>query len=127
MIFKNNDTRVEKPYDTRICRNMIITWATLSEILGGVNVKISELNKDSILRKYIFLTIDGTTITSNGEEAENFQVLGFAYGEDLDSATSAFFEEYDWVLNRGFSKREIQTLEIAGHSRMVFLSDETEE
>jgi hypothetical protein len=30
MIFKNNDTRVEKPYDTRICRNMIITWATLS-------------------------------------------------------------------------------------------------
>jgi hypothetical protein len=30
MIFKNNDTRLEKPYDTRICRNMIITWTTLS-------------------------------------------------------------------------------------------------
>jgi transposase len=30
MIFKNNDTRVEKPYDTRIYRNVIITWATLS-------------------------------------------------------------------------------------------------
>jgi hypothetical protein len=33
MILKNNDTRVEKPYDTRICRNVIITWATL--LLGS--------------------------------------------------------------------------------------------
>jgi hypothetical protein len=33
IIFKNNDVRVEKPYDTRICRNMIITLATLSNFL----------------------------------------------------------------------------------------------
>jgi hypothetical protein len=54
MIFKNNDTRVEKPYDTRICRNMIIIWATLSIII----VAATQLEKPTTLAVGVFQTIE---------------------------------------------------------------------
>ncbi|MDR2527747.1 MAG: hypothetical protein LBD04_01840, partial [Synergistaceae bacterium] len=52
MIFKNNDTRVEKPYDTRICRNMIITWATLSEENIAVWLKISKSSVGTLWKRF---------------------------------------------------------------------------
>jgi hypothetical protein len=67
-------------------------------------------------RKYIFLTGEGTTAAPNGDDVENFQVLGFSYGVNLESAKQIFFKENGWIFSMGFSEDEIRTFELADRS-----------
>jgi hypothetical protein len=75
-----------------------------------------EKSRHFVLRKYIFLTGEGTTAAPNGEDVENFQVLGFSCGETSESAKQEFCKENDWIFLLGFSKEEIQALELTGRS-----------
>jgi hypothetical protein len=75
----------------------------------------SEKDGNCALRRYIFLTAEGTTTAPNGEDVENLQVLGFIYGKDGDSAEQAFIEENDWMFSQGFSRDNIQALELVNH------------
>jgi hypothetical protein len=87
----------------------------------------SEKHGNLTLRKFIFLTTEGTTTAPNGEDVENLQVLGFAYEKGLDSAEQTFFEENGWILSLGFSRHGIQVLELVNDLEKDIFSVETEE
>jgi hypothetical protein len=94
---------------------------------GAFNVKMPEKKKNLLSRRFIFLTAEGRSTAPNNEDVENLQVLGFACGNDLDSAKRIFFEENDWILTLGFSESEIQAFELANHSEAEAISVEMEE
>lgn len=76
-------------------------------------------SSNSDLRKFVFVVDGGETIAPNGEEVDNFQVLGFVEGKDIESAKQTLLEENEWILQKGFSMAEIRAYEIIEHSKLV--------
>jgi hypothetical protein len=65
-----------------------------------------------MMGQYIFLTAEGSTVAPNGDDVDNLQVLGFAYGQDIESARLSLLESESWILNSGFSKHEMKGFEV---------------
>lgn len=80
-------------------------------------MKLSGKNTKSNLRKFVFAS-DGR-IAPNTEDSDNFQVLGYAEGKDVESAKQILMEENEWILKNGFSPEEIHAYEIIEHKKLV--------
>ena len=58
------------------------------------------------MKKYIFYTTEGFTQAPDGEDIENCQLLGCAYGQDKQEAMDNLLTENPWIKERGFEPRK---------------------
>ncbi|WP_035141567.1 hypothetical protein [Flavobacterium daejeonense] len=66
------------------------------------------------MKKYIFITTEGSTFSPNGEEVENMQVIGIV--EDInneDEALKKLLIENTWIIDSEFNVAEFICYEIA--------------
>lgn len=58
------------------------------------------------MTEYIFYTTEGFTQAPDGEDIENCQLLGRAYGKDKHDALQNLLKENSWIEERGFAPYE---------------------
>ena len=67
------------------------------------------------MRSFIFVTSEGHTFQPNSEsttpDVENLQVIGFAQGENAESAFRGLIVENPWLKQTTF--RQVQSIELA--------------
>ena len=54
------------------------------------------------MREYIFYTAEGFTQAPNGEEIENCQLLGCAWGTNTHHALQNLLRDNPWIEQKGF-------------------------
>lgn len=65
------------------------------------------------MKKYIFITPEGSTFSPNGNEIENMQVIGIV--EDVSDENEAYKKlllENDWIIDSEFNVAEFICYEI---------------
>ena len=65
------------------------------------------------MTKYIFYTTEGFTQSPDGEDIDNCQLLGCAYGQDKQEAMDNLLTENPWIKERGFEPRKAICAELA--------------
>lgn len=73
-------------------------------------MSVDEYKEDSfgsINNEYIFYTTEGFTQAPNGEDIENCQLLGRAYGEDKHSALQNLLKENPWIERNDYNPSKI--------------------
>ncbi len=68
------------------------------------------------MTEYIFYTTEGFMQAPDGEDIENCQLLGRAYGKDKHDALSNLLKEKPWIKERGFEPCEIICKELVSTS-----------
>ena len=68
------------------------------------------------MTEYIFYTTEGFTQAPDGDDIENCQLLGRAYGKDKHDALSNLLKEKPWTKERGFEPCEIICKELVSTS-----------
>lgn len=58
------------------------------------------------MNEYIFYTTEGFTQDPNGNDIENCQVLGCAFGNNPKEAEENLLKENPWIVEAGFSESE---------------------
>ena len=56
--------------------------------------------------EYIFYTSEGYTQAPDGEDIENCQLLGRAYGKDKSEALNNLLKDNPWIVERGYNPHE---------------------
>jgi hypothetical protein len=65
------------------------------------------------MKKYIFITTEGTTFSPNGNEIENMQVIGIVENvSDENEAYKKLLMENDWIIDSEFNVAEFICYEI---------------
>jgi len=65
------------------------------------------------MKKYIFITNEGTTTAPNGSEVENMQVIGIVEdAESEDDALKKLLQENTWIFDAEFNVAEFIVYEI---------------
>lgn len=68
------------------------------------------------MTEYIFYTTEGFTQAPDGNDIENCQLLGRAYGKDKHDALSNLLKENPWIKERGFESCETICKELVSTS-----------
>ncbi len=65
------------------------------------------------MKKFIFITPEGETISPNGKNVENLQVIGIVENvETEDEALKKLLQENDWIFDTEFNVAEFIVHEI---------------
>lgn len=65
------------------------------------------------MRKFIFVTSEGETISPNGKNVENKQVIGMVENaENEDDALKKLLRENLWIIDAEFNIAELEVFEI---------------
>jgi len=65
------------------------------------------------MKKYIILTPEGETLSPNGNEVENLQVLGIVEAvKDENEAIVKLLQENEWIIDAEFNVAEFICYEI---------------
>lgn len=65
------------------------------------------------MKKFIFITHEGETISPNGKEIENIQVIGIVENvETEDEALKKLLQENSWIFDAEFNVAEFIVYEI---------------
>lgn len=56
-----------------------------------------------VMAEYIFYTTEGYTQAPDGEDIENCQLLGTAFGNDKYDALANLIKNNPWIKERGFN------------------------
>jgi hypothetical protein len=65
------------------------------------------------MKKYIFITPEGSTFSPNGNEIENTQVIGIVEAaKNEDEAIKKLIAENDWIIDSEFNVEEFICYEI---------------
>lgn len=56
------------------------------------------------MAEYIFYTAEGFTQDPKGDEVENCQLIGRAFGENENEAKNNLLKENPWIDEHGFDK-----------------------
>jgi hypothetical protein len=74
------------------------------------------------MKKYIFITCEGSTFQPNSEspepDIENLQVIGFEQGDSVNDAFNQLLEKNEYLLNTNFD--EIFSIQLANDKREYF-------
>jgi hypothetical protein len=74
------------------------------------------------MKKYIFITCEGSTFQPNSEspepDIENIQVIGFEQGDSVNDAFNQLLEKNEYLLNTNFD--EIFSIQLANDKREYF-------
>ncbi len=66
-----------------------------------------------MMKKFIFITSEGETISPNGREVENMQVIGIVENvANEDEALKRLLQENPWILDAEFNVAEFTVYEI---------------
>ncbi|MDR1895634.1 MAG: hypothetical protein LBR10_02455 [Prevotellaceae bacterium] len=57
---------------------------------------------------FIFYTDEGYTISPNGSEMENLQIIGIEYGATQKEALTNLYKDNTWIEAAGFSKDRLK-------------------
>lgn len=77
------------------------------------NLPDVELIKKYNMKKYIILTPEGETLSPNGNEVENLQVLGIVEAvKDQNEAIVKLLQENEWIIDAEFNVAEFICYEI---------------
>ena len=63
-------------------------------------------------RTFIFFTQEGFCEAPNGEKVENYQVLGFESGENIETAFRWLMINNLWIEECGYDREKIQWKEL---------------
>lgn len=66
------------------------------------------------MKKFIFYTFEGYTESPTGQMVENLQILGFENGKNEDEAFKLLIANNQWIIDSGFDKNKITTIQIVG-------------
>lgn len=67
-----------------------------------------------IMKRYIFITPEGTTFSPNGDEVENMQVIGTVENvENENEALKKLLIENEWIIDAEFNVAEFIYYEIS--------------
>ena len=79
------------------------------------------------MTEYIFYTTEGFTQAPDGNDIENCQLLGRAYGKGKHDALSNLLKEKPWIKERGFKPCEIICKELVptsnAEAKLSFLTN----
>lgn len=65
------------------------------------------------MKKYIFLTAEGTTVSPNGQEVRNKQVIGIVENAgDENAALKKLLQENSWIFDAAFNVGEFEIYEV---------------
>lgn len=65
------------------------------------------------MKKFIFITSEGKTISPNGSKVENMQVVGIVENvENEDDALKKLLQKNSWIFDSEFNVAEFKTFEI---------------
>ena len=65
------------------------------------------------MKRYIFITPEGTTNAPNGDEVENMQVIGIVDGAmDENDALKKLLQKNEWIIDAEFNVAEFICYEI---------------
>lgn len=65
------------------------------------------------MKKYIFITLEGSTFSPNGNEVENMQVIGIVENTaNEDDALKVLLIENEWIIDSEFNVAEFICYEI---------------
>jgi len=65
------------------------------------------------MKKYIFITTEGETISPNGKQVENMQVIGIIDNvENEDEALKKLLQENPWIWDTDFNVADFKVYEI---------------
>ena len=68
----------------------------------------------SLMKRYIFITPEGTTFSPNGDEVENMQVIGTVENvENENEALKKLLIENEWIIDAEFNVAEFICYEIS--------------
>jgi hypothetical protein len=68
------------------------------------------------MKKYIILTPEGETLSPNGNEVENLQVLGIVEAvKDENEAIVKLLQENEWIIDAEYNVAEFVCLEILNY------------
>lgn len=70
------------------------------------------MKKEKTQRKFIFLTDEGLTYSPNGEDVENYQLLGTECGINEKQALTTLLKENPWIKESGFKRSKIFSREL---------------
>jgi len=59
------------------------------------------------MNEYIFYTPQGFTQDPRGNDIENCQLLGRAFGKSKSQAMESLLNENTWIINQGYNPNEI--------------------
>ena len=65
------------------------------------------------MKEYIFYSLEGFTQAPDGDDIENCQLLGRAYGNDKYDAYQNLLKENTWIEERGFKSYKTIGKELA--------------
>ena len=65
------------------------------------------------MAEYIFYTAEGFTQAPNGNEIENCQLLGKAYGDNTNQALDNLLKENPWIEEHSYDPHKISCLKLA--------------
>lgn len=75
------------------------------------------------MNNYMFYTSEGNTLSPNGDDIENLQILGFEEASDSNKALKLLLKNNSWIIETGFSISEIQTKQILANDVKEVISD----
>ena len=65
------------------------------------------------MKKFIFITSEGETVSPNGSKVQNMQVVGIVDdAENEDDALKKLLQENSWVFDAEFNVAEFKVFEI---------------
>ena len=66
-----------------------------------------------MMKKFIFVTSEGKTVSPNGSEVQNLQVVGIVENaENEDDALKKLLQKNSWIFDVEFNVAEFQAYEI---------------
>lgn len=65
------------------------------------------------MAEYIFYTAEGYTQAPNGNDIENCQLLGRAYGDNTNQALDNLLKENPWIIEHGYDTHKTSCLRLA--------------
>ena len=68
------------------------------------------------MSEYIFYTTEGFTQAPNGNNVENCQVLGRAFGKNIKEARYNLIKENPWIEEAGFDSAEMMARQLVPES-----------
>ena len=64
------------------------------------------------MNEYVFLTSEGFTKSPNGEDVENFQILGFEKSDNKENAINLLLKHNVWIIEKNFNIQKIKSRQL---------------
>lgn len=101
--------------------------ARRKNIIFAVGIRHTKNHNTLFMAEYIFYTTDGFTQAPDGNDIENGQLLGCAYGNNKDDALDNLLMENPWIKKRGFDTSNIIGRELVSRTnietKLTFLTN----